>query len=49
MRSADDYRKLAADCRREMESTRANDLKHALKRLADAYDRQADSMDGKSG
>jgi hypothetical protein len=47
MRSADDYRKMAAERRSEMQRAPSNDLKLALKKLADAYDRFADLMDGK--
>ena len=47
MPSADEFRKLAEETRREMENSRAGDIREALRRLADAYDRQADVLDGR--
>jgi hypothetical protein len=47
MRTAEDYRQMAADCRTEMQRTQPQDVKKALKVLAEAYERQADVMDGK--
>jgi hypothetical protein len=45
--SADEYRKLAEETRRQIEKTPAGDIREALRRLANAYDRKADSLDGK--
>jgi hypothetical protein len=45
--SSDEYRNLAEETRRQIERTPAGDIREALRRLADAYDRKADAMDGK--
>ena len=47
MHSAEDYRRLAAEARRERERATAGDVRNALLRLAEAYDNQANVMDGK--
>ena len=47
MRSADEYRALAAKCRADIAATDDREVRRALERLAEAYERHADVLDGK--
>jgi hypothetical protein len=49
MRTAEEYRRLAVDCRREKDRPKSPaDVRAALETLAQAYERQADAEDRKS-